>query len=79
MKGIWKFLNTKVLSEEEFMSVLEHSKLEKNANMWIKSEQYKDSFQMWPETKQLLRSFFQPYNERLARLLDDNKYLWHDV
>ena len=79
MKGIWTFLNTNVLSEEDFMSALEHNKLDQNANMWIKSEQYKDSFQMWPETKQLLRSFFQPYNERLARLLDDNKYLWHDV
>lgn len=79
MKGIWKFLNTKVLSEEEFLSALERNKLDQNVNKWIKSEQYKDSFQMWPETKQLLRSFFQPYNERLAKLLDDNKYLWHDV
>ena len=29
-----------------------------------------------PETKELLTSFYQPFNEDLAKLLQDEKYLW---
>lgn len=79
MKGVWNYLNTQVLSKDVFNSALKQNQLHNNTNNWIKSEKYSDTFQIWPETKQLLQSFFHPYNERLARLLNDEKYLWHDV
>ena len=31
---------------------------------------------MLPETKRLLREFYQPHNQRLAELLDSDRYLW---
>lgn len=31
---------------------------------------------MLPETEQLLRNFYAPYNDRLARLLSDENFLW---
>lgn len=33
---------------------------------------------MLPETKVLLDAFYKPYNEQLARMLEDNSYLWND-
>lgn len=47
-----------------------------NTNKWIISNKYKDKFKMWPETKQLLDAFFRPFNQRLARLLNDQRFLW---
>ena len=34
---------------------------------------------MLPETQQLLREFYRPYNEELAQMLNDQKYLWEDT
>ncbi|XP_071786018.1 carbohydrate sulfotransferase 15-like isoform X2 [Asterias amurensis] len=34
--------------------------------------------QMLPETKQLLKEFYRPFNVELAQLLNDDKYLWED-
>ena len=33
---------------------------------------------MLAETEELLKNFYRPYNEKLAKLLSDNKYLWQD-
>ena len=78
MKKLWIFLDTRILSEDAFKSAISHSEVESNTNDWIRSERYHHIFQMWPETKQFLQSFFHPYNQRLARLLNDNRFLWHD-
>ena len=43
---------------------------------WIKSKEYRDKFQMLPETEELLSLFYRPYNEQLARLLRDDRFLW---
>ena len=37
-----------------------------------------DGLILLPQTKELLDDFFQPYNQLLAHLLSDNKYLWND-
>ena len=79
MKGVWKFLDTSIPSEKDFALAIRHRRIDDNANNWIKSEKYRDTFQMWPRTNQLLQSFFHPYNERLARLLNDEIFLWQDV
>ena len=34
---------------------------------------------MLEETKLILDEFFKPYNEKLAELLGDNKYLWNEL
>ncbi|KAM4704104.1 carbohydrate sulfotransferase 15 [Rhinophrynus dorsalis] len=31
---------------------------------------------MFPHTRQLLRDFYRPYNQKLAQILSDNSYLW---
>ena len=79
MKRLWIFLGTKILSEDAFNLSVSHSQVNSNANDWIKSEKYQDIFQMWPETRHFLQSFFHPYNERLARLLNNNKFFWNDT
>lgn len=77
LKGLWKFLDTNILSKEDFNLAVQQNRIDNNANDWIKSEGCRDTFQMWPKTRQLLQSFFHPYNERLARLLNDKRFLWH--
>jgi hypothetical protein len=39
------------------------------------SDKYK---KMLPETRDLLRAFYEPYNRRLVALLEDERYLWAD-
>lgn len=31
---------------------------------------------MLPETQKMLREFYEPYNKRLAALLQDDRFLW---
>ena len=35
--------------------------------------------EMRNDTKELLRTFFAPYNTKLAELLNDDKFLWNDI
>ena len=64
MSRVWRFLNLYKLSEtrEVFAGVNEQV-----TNL---------SFPV--QTKQMLDAFFQPYNNLLANLLSDTKYLWND-
>ena len=39
------------------------------------SDKYK---KMLPETRALLRSFYEPFNRKLAAMLQDDRYLWND-
>ena len=71
LQRAWRFLGLSPLSKHQLPK-----HVTSNSNLWIKSEQYKDRFKMWPETEHILRSFFRPYNVRLAKLLRDNKLLW---
>lgn len=34
---------------------------------------------MLPETERILHQFFQPFINRLADLLDDQRFLWNDL
>lgn len=31
---------------------------------------------MWEKTRTLLRDFYRPFNQKLATLLEDDRYLW---
>ena len=66
----WDFIGLDPLPKFEYRPVV------LNSNNWITSSRYRDSFKMWPKTKELLDDFFRPYNERLARLLDDKRFLF---
>ena len=67
MQKIWEFLKLPSLAQ----STVAH----RNTNSWIKSE---ETFQMLPKTKEILSSFYEPYNKKLAALLRDDGYLWRD-
>ena len=66
----WKFIGLDPVSKSRFKPIVA------NTNKWIISDKYKDSFKMWPETKKLLDTFFHPFNQRLAKLLNDTRLLW---
>ena len=69
---VWKFLGVRPLEK----TVLHRLWRRANEMSWIKTKEYRDKFQMLPETEEILRLFYRPYNERLARLLRDNRFLW---
>ena len=60
----WEFMGLDPLPRSKYRPIVS------NTNNWITSSTYKDSFKMWPETKELLDTFFRPYNERLAKLMN---------
>ena len=64
MSKVWQFLNIHDLPETESKS--------SNVNQVVKG------LTMPPHTKTLLDAFFQPYNELLAHLLSDTRYLWNE-
>ena len=46
---------------------------------WGEKIEFKDnkhSPDMLTETREILRKFYEPYNSRLARLLQDDDYTW---
>ena len=64
MSNVWHFLHLHDLPMTELMFY--------NGNSAAKN------LKVPLETKQLLDKFYQPYNQLLARLLADTKYLWND-
>ena len=66
----WEFMGLPPISRSKYRPRVS------NANKWITSSKYKDSFKMWPKTKELLDTFYRPYNEQLAKLLNDKRFLW---
>ncbi len=69
MDKVWPFLEVPARNVTPIKKRL-------NANEWIVSSEYSENFKMWPETRALLREFFEPYNLALAELLQDKEYLW---
>lgn len=71
MTSVWSFMDLTPIPRNRFKT-----NVKTNANKWIVSQKNKDNFKMWPDTRQLLDTFFAPYNKLLASLLNDNRYLW---
>lgn len=44
--------------------------------MPVRNKQSDKYEKMMPETRQLLRDFYAPFNRKLADLLQDERYLW---
>ena len=66
MSTVWHFLNIHDFPEAESTS--------SNVNQLIKGL----TLTIPPHTRTLLDKFFQPYNQLLAHLLSDTKYLWNE-
>ena len=71
VSSVWSFMGLTPIPKSHFKT-----NVKTNANKWIISQKNKDQFKMWPETRQLLDTFFAPYNKLLAELLNDDRYLW---
>ena len=72
--NIWEFMGFSPISKSTFES--EKNKAIYNEMNWIKLPKFKQRFYMLPETEQLLSSFYEPMNMKLAQLLNNNDYLW---
>ena len=64
---IWKFLGLPSSKNNEFSNIASK-----------KANHGRNYPPMLPKTKAMLDTFYRMYNEKLARLLDDDKYLWTD-
>ena len=72
LQKVWKFLQVSMQSPYELSDVLfGHA----NSNR----DTVTNGIQMLPETRNILRDFFKPFNIQLARLLGDRRFLWDDV
>ncbi len=69
MNKVWKFLGLKEQSREKLGSIL-HQRLNVNPLSVTK---------MRSDTLVMLQKFYQPFNRKLADLLDDDKFLWSDI
>ncbi|GFR45882.1 hypothetical protein Agub_g7335 [Astrephomene gubernaculifera] len=69
MQAVIAFLDMRQPSQQEWDKIMTMATRNKNSN------KYKP---MLPETRALLESFYKPYNERLAHILGDERWLWRD-
>ncbi len=68
MDVVFKFLGMRNLSAEEWEKVM---------GMPIKNVGKKRG-DMLQETRQLLKDFYAPFNQKLATQLKDDRFLWND-
>ncbi|GMH38730.1 hypothetical protein BSKO_06614 [Bryopsis sp. KO-2023] len=67
LKALFKFLEVRHLSDKKMDEIVGQ---EKSNNHRV------DHDPMLPKTRQLLQSFYAPFNARLAAKLNDSRYLW---
>lgn len=72
LQRVWQFVQVPYQSPYELADVLfGHANSNQNT--------VTNGIRMLPETRVILREFFQPFNKQLAALLGDRKFLWDDV
>eukprot|EP00199_Chlamydomonas_sp_CCMP681_P002227 CAMPEP_0119102214 /NCGR_PEP_ID=MMETSP1180-20130426/1033_1 /TAXON_ID=3052 ORGANISM="Chlamydomonas cf sp, Strain CCMP681" /NCGR_SAMPLE_ID=MMETSP1180 /ASSEMBLY_ACC=CAM_ASM_000741 /LENGTH=399 /DNA_ID=CAMNT_0007086459 /DNA_START=16 /DNA_END=1215 /DNA_ORIENTATION=- len=69
LQAVIKFLGVRDLTEDEWLKMLGVKRTNAQSSRYPK---------MLPETAALLKEFYRPYNEKLAQLLADDRYLWKD-
>ena len=69
MRNIFKFLGLSSLTNDQLAKVA----TDRHVN-----EGSINKLPMLPSTKKLLQEFFEPFNEKLAQLLNDDRFLWKD-
>ena len=73
-----EFLDLPPISNQTILDNL-LQKFNESSNQNAHKEYHDQSTALLDETKLLLNNFFQPYNRKLANLLQDNRFLWDDV
>ncbi|XP_052254568.1 carbohydrate sulfotransferase 15-like [Dreissena polymorpha] len=73
MKMVYNFLGLRELTAVEMQSVV------KSPERYIRKASYKDKGPMLKETRELLTSFYQPFNEKMAELTGDSQFLYMDT
>ena len=71
---IWRFLNVSPMSGSVQKAMANYTRA-MNQQQTIDYRRYQE-FAMRNDTKELLVNFFKPYNQKLANLVGDNKFLW---
>ncbi|GIL66835.1 hypothetical protein Vafri_20228 [Volvox africanus] len=69
MEAVFKFLEMRKPTPAEWETIMGMETRNKQ------SDKYKP---MLPETRIMLEQFYQPFNERLAHTLEDDRWLWRD-
>ncbi|GIL90772.1 hypothetical protein Vretimale_16845 [Volvox reticuliferus] len=69
MEAVLKFLGMRQPTDAEWKTIMGMETRNKNSDKYQK---------MLPETRAMLEDFYQPFNELLAEILGDNRYLWRD-
>ncbi|XP_050392574.1 carbohydrate sulfotransferase 15 isoform X1 [Patella vulgata] len=72
VQKVFQFLDLNTLSDEEMEKIVNQKRA------FDQSKTKKSTGPMWQETRQILDDLYRSYNEELAELLADNKYLWKD-
>ena len=68
IQSVWAFLGVPFQTKQDLIDIL-YTKLNTNKLAHMK---------IMDKTKQMLRTFFRPYNTRLSELLGDKRFLWND-
>ena len=71
MQKITSFLGISTLTEDQVKILFA-----KKHN--VNSAAHTKAYEMLPETRQLLQNLYRSHNEKLAELLNDDKFLWQD-
>ena len=69
LNRVWDFLNIPPMKEE--------AQERKGSQIYVEYHNKKSLF-MRNDTREILKDFFRPYNQMLADLLGDRKFLWED-
>ena len=66
----WQFIGLDPVEERSILKELN--------NEYLNRSFLYSKLHMLPETQDLLKTFYQPYNKKLANLLGDDRFLWLD-
>jgi len=75
LKQVFNFLEMKPLSEDVMQRIFVKNTGHRNQTYIHNNE----NLQLSSSTKKRLRAYYRPFNEKLAELLEDDKFLWDDI
>nr|KAG5708489.1 hypothetical protein BaRGS_026216 [Batillaria attramentaria] len=74
MKRIVQFLDLPPLNRTIMAAILEQSRINTKETML-----YKEFGPMLPETVDMLNDFYEPFVDKFAEILNDEKFMWRDT
>ena len=76
VREVYKFLEISPLSDKLLTNIVKVQHINEQNFLHNTVDQ---TFEMLPSTRDLLLKFYKPFNEKLAQLLNDSRFLWKDV